>query len=67
MDEPEFEIEIRPDGQVKVLVKGVHGQQCMNYADLLAEIIGKETSRQRTTEYYEQDSAVRIQAQQRRK
>ncbi len=67
MDQPEFEIEIRPNGEVKVLVKGVSGQQCMNYADLLVEIIGKENSRERTAEYYEQDRAVRIQAQQRRK
>ena len=67
MDQPEFQIEIRPDGQVKVLVKGVSGQQCMNYADLLTEIIGKEVSRERTAEYYEQDTAVRIQAHQRRK
>ncbi|MGB9625242.1 MAG: DUF2997 domain-containing protein [Phycisphaerae bacterium] len=67
MDQPEFQIEIRPDGQVKLLVKGVSGQQCMNYADLLADIIGKETSRERTAEYYDQDTAVRIQAHQRRK
>ncbi len=67
MDQPEFQIEIRPDGQVKVLVKGVSGRQCMSYADLLADIIGKETSRERTAEYYEQDAAVRIQAHQKRK
>ncbi len=67
MDQPEFQIEIRPDGQVKVLVKGVSGQPCMNYADLLVEIIGKEKSRERTAEYYEQDGAVRIQAKQRRR
>ena len=66
MDNPEFELEIRPDGQVKVLVKGVSGQTCMNYADLLAEIIGREESRERTAEYYEQDRSVRINAQQRR-
>lgn len=67
MDQPEFQIEIRPDGQVKVLIKGVSGQQCMSYADLLSEIIGRETSRERTSEYYEQDQTVRIRAQQRRK
>jgi hypothetical protein len=67
MDAPEFEIEVRPNGEVKVLVKGISGQRCLNYADMLAEIVGKEKSRQLTTEYYQQDSAVRIQAQQRRK
>ncbi len=67
MDQAEFEIEIRPNGEVKVHVKGVSGQQCMSYADLLVEIIGKEKSRERTAEYYDQDAAVRIQAHQRRK
>ncbi len=66
MDAPEFEIEIRPNGEVKVLVKGTGGQRCLSYADMLAEIVGKEKSRKLTAEYYEQDSSVRIQARQRR-
>lgn len=64
MKTPEFEIEIRPDGQVKVTVKGVSGQTCMNYADLLAEIVGREESREKTAEYYEQDRSVQINAKQ---
>lgn len=68
MDQPEFEIEIRPDGQVKVHVKGVSGQQCLSYADLLVEIIGRETSRELTAEYYKQQATdVRIDVHQRRK
>lgn len=68
MDQPEFEIEIRPDGHVKVLVKGVSGQQCLSYADLLAEIIGRENSRELTAEYYKQQATgVRIEVQQRHK
>jgi hypothetical protein len=67
MDTTEFEIEIRPNGEVKVHVKGVHGQQCLAYADLLAEIVGQEKLRRLTSEYYEQEQAVEIQVQQRRK
>ncbi len=68
MKQPEFEIEIRPNGEVKVTVKGVSGQECLNYADMLAEIVGKEESRELTNEYYEQqDQAVRIDAKQRRR
>jgi len=53
---------------VKVLVKGVSGQQCLSYADLLAEIIGRENSRELTAEYYKQQATgVRIEVQQRRK
>jgi hypothetical protein len=65
VDQPEFEIEIRPSGEVKVHVKGVSGQQCLGYADLLAEIIGQEQQRELTAEYYEPDRTVRIQARQR--
>jgi hypothetical protein len=67
MDAPEFEIEIRPTGEVKVHVTGVSGRQCLSYADMLAEIIGQEKSREVTAEYDEQDRSVRIQAQQRRR
>lgn len=66
MDAPEFEIEIRPNGEVKVQVKGTSGQRCLSYADMLTEIVGREKSRQLTDEYYEQDTGVRINAQQRR-
>ncbi|GMU22168.1 MAG: hypothetical protein AMXMBFR13_22560 [Phycisphaerae bacterium] len=66
MESPEFEIEIRPNGEVKALVKGISGQRCLSYADLLAEIVGKEKARELTAEYYQQETAVRIQAHQRR-
>ncbi len=66
MDQTEFEIEIRPNGEVKVLVKGVQGRQCLAYADLLAEIVGQEKSRELTSEYYEQEQEVLIRAQPRR-
>ena len=55
METTEFEIEIRPNGEVKVHVKGVHGQACLAYADLLAEIVGQE-----------KQQAVEIQVQQHR-
>lgn len=67
MSQPEFEISIQPNGQVKVLVKGVSGRTCLNYADMIAEIVGKEVQRELTSEYYEQDTGVRIQAKQHRK
>ena len=66
MDAPEFEIEICPGGEVKVLVKGISGQRCLSYADMLTEIVGKEKNRQLTAEYYQHDSGVRVNAQQRR-
>ena len=57
----EFEIEIRPDGKVQVRTKGIKGPRCLEYAELFAEIIGHEESRQLTAEYHEQETEVREQ------
>ena len=53
MAEEEFEIEIAPDGKVTGRTKGIKGPACMDYADLLALIVGREESREKTSEYYE--------------
>jgi len=60
MDRPEFIITISKTGQVTVEVKGVKGSRCLQYADLIKEIVGQEDSRQLTNEYYAQDGQVRI-------
>jgi hypothetical protein len=53
MAQEELEIEIGPDGKVTVTTKGIKGPACMDYADLVARIIGREESREKTAEYYE--------------
>jgi hypothetical protein len=53
MAQEELEIEISPDGKVTVTTKGIKGPACMDYADLIAQILGREESRQKTSEYYE--------------
>ena len=58
MDE-EIEIEISAQGKVTVRTKGIKGPRCLDVAELLAKIIGKEESRQLTSEYYESDQQVR--------
>jgi len=50
MDRPEFIITISKTGQVTVEVKGVKGSRCLQYADLIKEIVSHEDSRQLTTE-----------------
>ena len=61
MKQPEYNIEIGSDGKVRVEVKGAQGQLCMDLADLIRDIVGQEESRQKTSEYYSTDGAVRIQ------
>jgi hypothetical protein len=64
MEQPEFEITIAPDGKVRVHVTGVSGERCLEYADMIREIVGREESRDLTREYYAPDGSVRIGVQQ---
>jgi hypothetical protein len=68
MAEEEMEIEISPEGKVTMRTRGVKGPTCMDYADLIAQIIGREESRQKTSEYYEipAQTKARIDVKQRR-
>jgi len=68
MAHEEFEIEISPQGKVTVRTKGIKGPTCLDYADMFAEIIGREESRELTGEYYEQpiETQQRTQLKQRR-
>jgi hypothetical protein len=55
----ELEIEIDSTGKVTMRTKGIKGPVCMEYADLLAQIVGREESREKTNEYYEATEHVR--------
>jgi DUF2997 family protein len=54
----EIEIEIDPSGKVTMRTKGIKGPACMDLAELMAQIVGREESREKTAEYYE--SSVQI-------
>ena len=56
----EFDIEILPDGQVKVHIKGVKGQACLDYVKLFEQIMGEATQIQHTAEYYAPPTGVGI-------
>jgi hypothetical protein len=69
MAQEELEIEIDPTGKVTMRTKGIKGPACMDYADLMAQIVGREESRETTPEYYESaqvESRGRIDVKQRR-
>lgn len=63
MERPELEITITKAGKLKVHIKGVKGTRCIEMADLIREIVGKEDERHLTSDYYEQVGKVRINAQ----
>lgn len=53
MAQEELEIEIDRSGKVTMRTRGIKGAACMDYADLLARIVGREEQREKTAEYYE--------------
>jgi hypothetical protein len=56
----ELEIEIGPDGETTVHVKGIKGKKCEGYVKLFEGVLGKVHDSKRTSEYYEPDSGVHI-------
>lgn len=68
MAKEEIEIEISPSGKVTARTIGIKGRRCLDVAELLARIVGREESRELTGEYYETEvhTERRIDLKQRR-
>ena len=60
MEPHDLEIEIGPDGKVRVRTAGAKGKSCLEYVKLVERIVGTVQQRELTAEYYEPDSEVRI-------
>ncbi len=58
MAREELEIEISPEGKVTARTIGIKGARCLDLADFLARIVGREESRELTHEYYEATEQV---------
>lgn len=63
MAQEELEIEIAPDGKVTVHTKGIKGARCLDVAEIIARVVGREDSRRLTSEYYESPVEVQDQIQ----
>jgi hypothetical protein len=61
MSHEELEIEIGADGKVTVRTIGIKGPRCLDVAEAVARIIGREESRRLTEEYHE--AAIQAQVQ----
>jgi len=60
----EFDIEIRPGGEVRVHIHGVKGAPCLEYVKLFERILGGQADTQLTSEYYEPPTQVEIKVDQ---
>jgi hypothetical protein len=69
MAKEEIEIQIDASGKVIATVIGAKGPKCMDLADLVVQLVGKELSRAKTSEFYEIEghACEEIHLQQRRK
>ncbi len=56
----ELEIEIDTAGQVHVHAKGIKGKECIHWAELFEQIVGKEQARQLTSEFYEVQQQAQV-------
>ncbi len=63
MAQEEIEIEISPSGKVTVRTLGIKGKRCLDVAEALARVVGREESRELTSEYYEAEVHQRSQDQ----
>jgi len=62
MAREELEIEIDSDGHVTVHTIGFKGKSCIKIAEELARILGREESRELTSEYYEAEQTQTTQS-----
>lgn len=56
----ELDITIGKNGQVRVKVHGSSGEQCMKLSDMIRDIIGREESRELTSEFHGPPGQVRV-------
>ncbi|HUR38808.1 MAG TPA: DUF2997 domain-containing protein [Planctomycetota bacterium] len=64
MEAHDLEIVIGKDGKVQVRTSGAKGKSCLEYIKLVEQIVGKAESQEMTSEFYEPDSHVQIDAAQ---
>ncbi|BDG09442.1 DUF2997 domain-containing protein [Anaeromyxobacter paludicola] len=50
----EIEVEIDPQGNVKLTTRGLKGQSCLKQTEQLEKALGKVAAREKTREFYEQ-------------
>ena len=51
----EIIIDVSDDGEVQIETKGFKGKSCLMESEFLKDVLGKETSRQLTPAYYQEE------------
>ncbi|MGA8890783.1 MAG: DUF2997 domain-containing protein [Anaeromyxobacteraceae bacterium] len=58
-DKIEIELLFTPDGEVRLETRGLKGKTCMEETESLERAIGTVKDREKTSEYYQQHTAVK--------
>ncbi|MFL5270517.1 MAG: DUF2997 domain-containing protein [Anaeromyxobacteraceae bacterium] len=58
-DKIEIEVTLSPEGEVRLVTHGLKGQSCVAETEVLEKALGAVTKRERTSEFYQQATAVR--------
>jgi hypothetical protein len=56
-EKSEIEVTIRPDGEVRIVTRGLTGQSCLAETKELEKALGTVTRREKTSEYYQREKA----------
>lgn len=65
-DRIEIEVSISPDGEVRLVTRGLKGEDCLAETRGLEEALGEVRDRQKTGEYWERASAGTVRAKRER-
>lgn len=57
----QLELEIDPDGTVRIETKGLKGESCLHETESLEKALGAVRAREKTSEYYGTAAGVRSQ------
>jgi hypothetical protein len=55
----EIEVTIAPDGQVRLVTRGLKGASCEAETEALEEALGRVVRRERTGEYYQESTSAK--------
>ena len=51
----EIIIDVSDDGEIRIETRGFKGKSCLEESEFLKDLLGKETSRQLTPAYYQEE------------
>ncbi len=55
----EIELVFTPDGEVQLRTRGLKGKDCLTETEALERALGRVTSREKTSEYYQQPATTK--------